>query len=53
MGKIKKCSSCKRYTLQAACPSCGEDTTSPEPPAFSFPDRYGKYRRQAKTASEE
>lgn len=48
MGNIKKCEACNTYTLQDACPRCEADTTDPEPPAFSYPDRYGEYRRAEK-----
>ncbi|MFB6265489.1 MAG: nucleolar RNA-binding Nop10p family protein [Candidatus Nanohaloarchaea archaeon] len=48
MTGIKKCEECNTYTLGAACPECGSETGDPEPPSFSFPDRYGGYRREIK-----
>jgi H/ACA ribonucleoprotein complex subunit 3 len=48
MGKIKKCSDCNNYTVEATCPECGAETRDPGPPAFSFPDTYGEYRRETK-----
>ncbi|RLE84342.1 MAG: RNA-protein complex protein Nop10 [Thermoprotei archaeon] len=50
-GLIRKCPSCKRYTLMEVCPKCGERTRSPHPPKFSPEDRYGEYRRKMKLAS--
>ncbi len=46
--KMRKCKSCKIYTLKEACPKCGRPTVFPGPVAFSPEDKYGKYRRQAK-----
>ncbi|MFB6199983.1 MAG: nucleolar RNA-binding Nop10p family protein [Candidatus Nanohaloarchaea archaeon] len=43
---IKKCSKCNSYTLRKE--HCGKETEKARPPKFSFPDRYGKYRRQTK-----
>lgn len=48
MTKVKKCAACNRYTLQDRCPECDGEVRDPEPPKFSFPDRYGEYRRQTK-----
>jgi len=48
MKKIKKCSSCSRYTLSKRCDSCGEETINPKPPKYSPEDRYGGYRRKQK-----
>jgi len=47
--KMKKCIKCNVYTLKDKCPKCGKKTTSPRPPKFSPEDKYGKYRRAAKT----
>jgi rRNA maturation protein Nop10 len=43
---IKKCPECKEYTLKDK--HCGEESTPVRPPKFSFPDRYGEYRRKTK-----
>lgn len=43
---IKKCDICGDYTLQET--HCDNETTVARPPKFSFPDKYGKYRRKAK-----
>lgn len=43
---IKKCSNCGEYTL--ADKHCNEETTTAKPPKFSFPDKYGEYRRKTK-----
>ncbi len=48
MGKVKKCAECSTYTLEDRCPRCDAETSDPEPPAFSMPDRYGDYRRETK-----
>ena len=44
---IRKCFSCKKYTLEAEC-SCGKKTIVPQPPKFSLDDKYAKYRRAVK-----
>ncbi len=43
---IKKCVKCGEYTLTDK--HCEKDTISAKPPKFSFPDKYGKYRRKTK-----
>ncbi|MFB6291854.1 MAG: nucleolar RNA-binding Nop10p family protein [Candidatus Nanohaloarchaea archaeon] len=43
---IKKCPECNSYTLKDQ--HCGRETFAARPPKFSFPDRYGKYRRKTK-----
>jgi rRNA maturation protein Nop10 len=43
---IKKCPECSNYTLKDE--HCGEETQQTRPPKFSFPDKYGKYRRKTK-----
>lgn len=53
MGKVKKCVECNRYTLQDRCPACDGEVRDPEPPKFSFPDRYGEYRRKTRRQAEE
>ncbi len=46
--RIKKCPSCKKYTLRESCERCGIKTINPTPPKFSPADPYGKYRRITK-----
>lgn len=53
MGKIKKCDTCNLYTLKPQCGDCGDETTDPGPPSFSFPDQYGEYRRETKSTDRE
>lgn len=48
MGYLKKCGTCNTYTMQDHCPECGSESTDPEPPKFSYPDKYGEYRRKTK-----
>jgi len=43
---IKKCPNCNSYTLKEQ--HCDVETVSVRPPKFSFPDRYGEYRRKTK-----
>jgi len=43
---IKKCVNCGLYTLKDR--HCDDETKEARPPKFSFPDKYGKYRRKAK-----
>ncbi|MFB6114809.1 MAG: nucleolar RNA-binding Nop10p family protein [Candidatus Nanohalobium sp.] len=43
---IKKCPECSNYTLKDE--HCGVETKKARPPKFSFPDKYGKYRRKTK-----
>jgi len=47
---IRKCSECGAYTLSEK--HCEKDTVTSRPPKFSFPDKYGKYRRKAKKGGE-
>jgi H/ACA ribonucleoprotein complex subunit 3 len=47
--RMRKCQKCGTYTMKPACPKDGTATMSPLPPSFSPEDRYGKYRRLAKT----
>jgi H/ACA ribonucleoprotein complex subunit 3 len=53
MKKLKVCRKCSLYTLEPACPGCGERTASPHPPKFSPADKYGKYRRMLKSRRSE
>jgi len=42
------CSSCKRYTLEKVCSSCGRVSIIPRPPKYTFHDKYASYRRETK-----
>jgi len=46
--RMKKCPSCKIYTLKEVCPKCNGKTVSPEPPKYSPENKYGRYRRLLK-----
>ncbi|MEM4189587.1 MAG: nucleolar RNA-binding Nop10p family protein [Candidatus Caldarchaeum sp.] len=39
-GRIRKCLSCKTYTLKESCPRCGGKTVSPHPIHFTPETRY-------------
>ncbi|MBO0888462.1 RNA-protein complex protein Nop10 [Candidatus Bathyarchaeota archaeon] len=41
---MRRCTNCSRYTLKAACPSCGGPTVIPHPVKFSPEDKYARYR---------
>lgn len=45
---LRKCGSCKLYTLKEKCPACGGATFMPIPAKYSPDDRYGEYRRRLK-----
>ncbi|MBS3123454.1 nucleolar RNA-binding Nop10p family protein [Candidatus Woesearchaeota archaeon] len=45
---IHKCTSCRTYTMNQECPSGHGKTIFPQPAKFSIPDKYGKYRREAR-----
>jgi len=45
---LRKCSSCREYTLKEPCPKCGGTTFMTMPAKYSPEDRYGKYRRRLK-----
>jgi len=47
--EILFCKKCHTYTLEKVCPKCNEKTISPKPGKYSPLDKYGKYRRLAKT----
>ncbi|MFB6193094.1 MAG: nucleolar RNA-binding Nop10p family protein [Candidatus Nanohaloarchaea archaeon] len=49
MSMIKKCPECNSYTLKEK--HCGTETEAARPPKFSFPDKYGEYRREMKKQS--
>jgi H/ACA ribonucleoprotein complex subunit 3 len=50
---LRCCPDGGRYTLQEACPSCGEATRDPAPATFSPDDDYGEYRRRLKRMNED
>ena len=43
---LRVCRSCGRYSLQDACPGCGQPTHTPHPARYDATDRYGAYRRR-------
>jgi H/ACA ribonucleoprotein complex subunit 3 len=45
---LRKCLSCREYTLREQCPKCGGATFMPMPAKYSPEDKYGKYRRLLK-----
>jgi H/ACA ribonucleoprotein complex subunit 3 len=45
---MRYCSNCQEYTLEENCPTCGQQTHTPEPARFSPQDPYGEYRRKLK-----
>ena len=45
---MRYCESCKSYTLEEHCPSCGRKTRGVGPARFSPQDPYGEYRRKLK-----
>ena len=49
--EILFCKKCHVYTLEKTCPKCNEKTISPKPGKYSPIDKYGKYRRIAKSKS--
>ncbi|MCC6014996.1 MAG: RNA-protein complex protein Nop10 [Desulfurococcaceae archaeon] len=50
---IRRCPSCKTYTLKEVCPRCGSKTVSAAPPRFSPVDKYVRYRLMSKGLIEE
>ncbi|KPV61492.1 MAG: Ribosome biogenesis protein Nop10 [Candidatus Bathyarchaeota archaeon BA1] len=49
---LRKCTKCKRYTLnQERCPYCEERVSVPHPAKFSPEDKYAKYRRALRSSS--
>ncbi len=49
MKHILKCPECKAYTMKEKCPECGEKSINPKPSKYSPQDKYGEYRRKAKS----
>ncbi len=45
---LKRCSSCRDYTLQETCPHCGARADPNRPAKFSPEDHHGAYRRKLK-----
>jgi len=45
--RLRKCISCKKYTLKEICSNCGQRTILPYPPKYSPQDKFGKFRRVA------
>ena len=45
---LRKCSSCREYTLKEPCPKCGGTTFMTMPAKYSPEDRYGEYRGRVK-----
>jgi H/ACA ribonucleoprotein complex subunit 3 len=45
---LKRCTACKEYTLQDACPRCGKAAKPNRPAKYSPEDNYGVYRRKLK-----
>lgn len=48
MKELLKCGKCGKYTMKEEC-ACGGKAITPKPAKFSPEDKYGKYRRQAKS----
>jgi len=48
MKELLKCGKCGKYTMKEEC-GCGGKAITPKPAKFSPEDKYGKYRRQAKS----
>jgi rRNA maturation protein Nop10 len=46
MKHILKCQQCGAYTMKEAC-TCGGQAVTTKPQRYS-PDKYGKYRREAR-----
>ncbi|MFH1408282.1 MAG: RNA-protein complex protein Nop10 [Nanoarchaeota archaeon] len=47
MKLLKRCTSCKAYTLNEDC-ACGGKAVVPIPPKYSPEDKYARYRRIVK-----
>lgn len=50
---LKRCTSCREYTLQEACPHCGGRAVPNRPAKFSPEDHHGVYRRKLKLLDRE
>ncbi|TLX92837.1 MAG: RNA-protein complex protein Nop10 [Thaumarchaeota archaeon] len=42
--QLRRCSTCKRYTLKEECSRCGNKTVSVHPGKYSPDDKYARYR---------
>lgn len=45
---LRKCPTCRSYTMKETCPKCGGVTFMAMPAKYSPDDRYGEYRRRLK-----
>lgn len=45
---LRKCGSCRGYTMRETCPKCEGTTFMSMPAKYSPDDRYGEYRRRLK-----
>ncbi len=45
---IHKCPEDQKYTLESVCLACGGSTVLPQPPKFSWGDKYAGLRREVK-----
>jgi len=43
---LRKCQSCKEYTMGDRCSRCDEKAVVPVPPRYSPDDKWGEYRRR-------
>jgi H/ACA ribonucleoprotein complex subunit 3 len=50
MKKILRCPKCLIYTMEETCSKCKVKTINPKPAKYSPEDKYGKYRRIAKSS---
>ncbi|MCB9359402.1 ribosome biogenesis protein [Candidatus Woesearchaeota archaeon] len=50
MPSLLYCTKCKTYTMEKECKVCKSKTIEPKPPKYSPEDKFGDYRRQAKSS---
>lgn len=50
---IRRCPSCRTYTLKRSCPRCGTETVRAHPARFSPEDRFVAYRAMLRRMAEE
>lgn len=48
--QILYCKTCKKFTLKHKCSKCNKKTENPKPAKYSVEDKWGKYRRLAKSS---
>lgn len=48
MKLLRKCVSCKVYTMREKCAKCGGETRAAHPPKYSPVDKWAVYRRKQK-----